>query len=290
MLDRCLLYAIILMGSLLSGCTPLASSTFQGIGASPSSQEASRTNTPKKTATITLTPSVVVEITTPTPYKLIHISSPLKDIDRGELGNLITNPFEQPPPGSDSGHHGVDFSFYRYKGISGIEGLPVLSIIDGQVAAILPDRFPYGNAVIIETPLTWIPDAWQTLLGVPILTPTPGAHILMTCPDNLSDPSWQNQSQSLYILYAHLQQPATLLIGEQVVSGQSIAMVGNTGGSVNPHLHVELRIGPSGVQFSSMSHYRGDTTDEERRNYCVWRVSGIFSLINPLTLLTIPGD
>jgi murein DD-endopeptidase MepM/ murein hydrolase activator NlpD len=280
---------------ILSGCKPVNTITDQALTLTPTSQTIIRTDPPVPTPssapdTITPTPTLVLQTVTPTAYKISLISSPLQGINRDELGSLITNPFEQPLPGSDGGHHGVDFAFYHFKEMDGIEGLPVLSILDGYVSSVLPDRYPYGNAIIIETPLNWMPEAWQKVLGAPVLTATPGTHISMTCPDNLMDPAWSGRAQSAYILYAHLQHPPTLTTGDQVTSGQAIALVGTTGGSVNPHLHVELRVGPSGVLFSSMSHYRGDTTEEERRNYCVWRVSGIFPLINPLILLTLPGN
>jgi len=39
------------------------------------------------------------------------------------------------------------------------------------------------------------------------------------------------------------------------------------------------------MTFPVMGHYTNDVTDEERRLYCIWRVSGAFHPLDPLPLL-----
>ena len=50
------------------------------------------------------------------------------------------------------------------------------------------------------------------------------------------------EGATLYILYAHLEEPSTLQEGNEVVPGQLIGNVGNTGHSTGTHLHFEIRI------------------------------------------------
>ena len=71
----------------------------------------------------------------------------------------------------------------------------------------------------------------------------------------------------------------------RVEGRQRIGEVGTTGRSVNPHLHLETRIGPAGASFTEMAHYDNGATENEMRNYCTWRVSGLYQLLNPLEVI-----
>ena len=54
----------------------------------------------------------------------------------------------------------------------------------------------------------------------------------------------------MYSLYAHMGQSPYVGLGDEVICGQELGTVGITGYDiVNPHLHLETRIGPSGVRF-----------------------------------------
>ena len=93
----------------------------------------------------------------PTPVLLNQICSPLQDETLADLPQIITQPFKMPPLGFDYDHQGVDFSYYRRNGHIGILGLPVYASLAGKVISVLKEKWVYGNAVIIETPLDQIP-------------------------------------------------------------------------------------------------------------------------------------
>jgi murein DD-endopeptidase MepM/ murein hydrolase activator NlpD len=167
-------------------------------------------------------------------------------------------------------------------------GLPVHSVLDGKVAAVIHDRQPYGNAVIVETPLEELPPAWLVRLPVRTYDPTSPLQpsTALTCPAYDYIP--QSGPVSLYLLYAHFEKPSPLAPGGPVSCGDTIGQVGTTGRSVNPHLHFETRLGPSGMSFASIAHYQNDATVEEMRAYCLWRISGAFKPFDPMLLLSIP--
>ena len=191
-----------------------------------------------------------------------------------------------PRPGNDDGHQGVDFSFYRRNERVGIEGLQVFAALEGKVITIIHDRGPYGNAVIIETPLDSLDSDLISQFQLPAMQPTVVPDPRVNCPPGELAFSVDNEKKSLYLLYGHLLNPVSLSIGEEVKCGQPIGLVGNTGYSTNPHLHFETRIGPSGASFDSMAYYTVQSTVSERYNYCVWRVSNLFQLFDPMNLLS----
>jgi murein DD-endopeptidase MepM/ murein hydrolase activator NlpD len=94
----------------------------------------------------------------------------------------------------------------------------------------------------------------------------------------------------LYLLYAHLQVAPDLQLGDQVACGGAIGAIGDSGNALNPHLHLELRIGPQASRFHSMAHYDASATPEEMASYCTWRVSGQYQLIDPLKLLRLSAE
>jgi murein DD-endopeptidase MepM/ murein hydrolase activator NlpD len=195
-----------------------------------------------------------------------EICSPLAVQPLEKISEIITQPFIMPrvmEDGTykDDGHHGVDLGYYTRDGKL-FTGTPVLSAMDGKVAAIIHDRPPYGNMLIVETPFERIPPTLVESQGI-----TPGS--------------------SLFILYAHLQNLQPLEIGQSVTCGQQLAETGLTGFTGGPHLHFETRWGPAGTTFNGMAYYKADTTDEERANYEAWRMSGVFHLFDAMELLTI---
>ena len=196
---------------------------------------------------------------------------------------MIVNPFNPPPEGSDDPHQGIDFAeLYGAQRIA-VSGMQVNAVLPGRVAAVVSDRFPYGNAILIETRLETL--AEEALDILPTGAPTPQRKAALTCPEGIPEPAWDARHRSLYLLYAHMQQPPTLKIGEQVSCGQKIGTIGSSGNALNPHLHLEARLGPAGAEFASMAHYDTRATGEEMHNYCLWRISGHFQLTDPLTIL-----
>jgi murein DD-endopeptidase MepM/ murein hydrolase activator NlpD len=230
-------------------------------------------DTPKSTSTATpALPSIPTENrSSPGGDKLkIGPCSPLAVLSLDEVPAFITQPFIAPGlvhnaehpdwVQRDDGHHGVDIGYYKINGKL-FTGTPVLAALDGKIAALIHDRPPYGNMVIIETPFERIP---------PILT-------VSTIP----------VGNSLYTLYAHLQNLQAFTIGQSVACGQQLAETGLSGATGGPHLHFETRWGLPEQTFQSMAYYRADASAEEMSNYEKWRMSATFHLLDPMQLLKL---
>jgi murein DD-endopeptidase MepM/ murein hydrolase activator NlpD len=166
-------------------------------------------------------------------------------------------------------------------------GLPVYSVLPGKVAAVLPSHNPYGNAIIIETPLDRLPSGWIRALQLPGPVPTVQPAPVMMCSLPTQPPNWDVNKRSLYVLYAHFYQPAIVRAGDNVKCGQQLGGVGTTGMSSNDHLHFEVRVGPSGAIFDSMAYYDISESSQEISTYCEWRISQLFELIDPTKLLSL---
>jgi murein DD-endopeptidase MepM/ murein hydrolase activator NlpD len=95
------------------------------------------------------------------------------------------------------------------------------------------------------------------------------------------------QKRSIYLLYAHMEAPPALEPGGKVLCGQAIGTVGMSGNALNPHLRLELRVAPAGIRLESMAHYDNSATAREMANYCLWRVNGLFQLVNPMQLWSL---
>jgi murein DD-endopeptidase MepM/ murein hydrolase activator NlpD len=162
----------------------------------------------------------------------------------------------------DDGHHGVDLGYYTRDGKL-FTGSPVLAVLDGKIAAVIRNRPPYGNMLILETPFAGIP-AWV-----------------------INSQKIPN-GDSLYTLYAHLQNLQALDLGQSVRCGQQLAQTGLTGFTGGPHLHFETRWGAPNTVFTMMAYYRADAKQEELANYEKWRMSGDFHMFDPLQLLVQP--
>lgn len=272
--------------TLLAACSPPSGRETQPPPAAPLQTALPTQSASPGPAAPTFTPSPVFTAT-PTEIPSLQICSPLADILLSEIGAIISNPYDPPRPGLDDGHHGVDFAFYRYGDKVGMLGWPVQSVTTGIVSSVLPDRPPYGNGIIIETPLTTLTGQQIQELRLPAVVPTLRPPVL-TCPeDSNALPISDDGQRSLYILYAHLNEPSIANVGDTVACGQVIGGVGTTGWSVNEHLHLEIRIGPSAARFDSMAHGITSATDEEMTAYCAWRVSQAFQLIDPLQVLDL---
>ena len=250
-----------------------------------------RTDTPIPSETATITPSpapptptlsatVLVPTVTPGPA----VCSPLEGVEIPDLAALIVNPFAPPRLGSDDPHQGVDISDIDPVYQIALEGRLVQAVMDGKVAGVIIDRFPYGNAIIVEAPLELLPAELGDALQLPTPAPRRQGHPSLTCPENKNPTDWDESHRSLYLIYAHLKEPSLLQVGEAVSCGQALNTIGNSGNSLNPHLHLELRVGPSGASFDSMAHYTGSASIQELHNYCLWRVSETFQLMDPMQL------
>lgn len=201
----------------------------------------------------------------PSPTAILwSFCSPLAEHTLADLPNIVASAYNPPPMGRDERHQGVDFAYYWYNGRESIVGMGVNAALPGRVALAQENRVPYGNAVIVETPLTLLNPLW--LEG---LNPQPG--------------------DSLYTLYAHLRDLPLVQPGEMVACGQPLGVVGDTGGEATGfeivHLHFEMRFGPANQSFERMVFYDTRATLDEMENYRRWRMSGEFRHFDPMHLV-----
>jgi hypothetical protein len=103
----------------------------------------------------------------------VQVCSPLEGIPLANLPELVSNPYAPPPPGSDDPHHGVDLALLDPTTRLALAGHPVQAALPGIVAGAIRERFPYGNAVLVETPLEELPAAWQEVLAPAHASPRP---------------------------------------------------------------------------------------------------------------------
>lgn len=198
----------------------------------------------------------------PTEQPVFRICSPLYNILLEDLPRLVSDGYNPPPRSrADDRHHGIDFAYYHWKGGGPIAGTVVQSVLAGVVAMALEDTFPYGNVVIVETPRQDLPEDLRVALNIP-------------------------EGQSLYLLYAHLQEDSLQVrLGDTVASCQPVGAVGRTGNTDAAHLHLETRLGLLGTTFTGMSAFTDTATDDEKRNYRTWRISGKYQHFDPVRLL-----
>jgi murein DD-endopeptidase MepM/ murein hydrolase activator NlpD len=210
---------------------------------------------------IYFTPSPLPAIT-PDPAPAFKFCSPLEDHSLADLLEIISFPYDPPPVGKDTGHHGVDFAYYRRGERLSILGVPIQSVLPGQVAAVNQNLVPYGFMVIVETLHDQLPVQVIEYLGI-------------------------SPKESLYLLYAHMNEPPLVEEGSLVECGQKLGYVGNTPEewSSAPHLHFEARYGPAGGQFSGMQFYDKRSQVDQMEKYSLWRMSGEYILLDPLALL-----
>lgn len=190
----------------------------------------------------------------------VGLCSPLEGFKLEELSEIMSDDYHPPPPGHDGRHMGVDFAFYRYGGRMDIRDVYIRSILPGKVAGVINDLTPYGNAVIIETRAQDIPEELARVLQV-------------------------NAEQSLYHLYAHMANSPWVDVGQLVSLCHLLGQVGNTGATVQPHLHFETRYGPPDEVLTSLGCCGTDIPEEEQKEYFYWVTSGVFRHFDPMIII-----
>ena len=191
------------------------------------------TSSPAPSITSSLTSTQTPPTKTPlpatnTPVPKAQLCSPLDGLTLAQLPQILVQPFIPPTKGKDDGHTGVDFSYWSRGTRTSMHGLPIYSALPGKVAAVLPNQLPYGNAIIIETPLNNLPSDWMGTLQLPAPIPTVPPAPVMMCTLPVQPANWDVNDRSLYVLYAHLYQPAIVKAGDNVKCGQQIGGVGTT--------------------------------------------------------------
>lgn len=268
--------ALLVFVIIVTGCSSLretASPTATGLPVIRTTEAVTPTTAPSATPQNTSIPASSAE-----PPR--EVCSPLAGYTLQELAGIVVNPYHPPRLGSDDPHQGVDLA--QVDPVNGIAlaGMPVQAVLAGKIAGQAADRFPYGNMIIIETPL----DAALTISSLASIMPTPLPERLppgaLTCPELNVSPA-ASAPRSLYILYGHMQNLPTVSLGDPVSCGQELGTIGESGNALNPHLHVEVRVGPPGQTFPSMAHYDPSADYAEMAAYCLWRVSGVYQTIDP---------
>ncbi len=214
------------------------------------------------------------------------ISSPIEGKSISDLVDMISNPFLPPVEGSDDPHQGVDFSDVDDLTKIALTGKEVQSIIGGQVVSVMSNRFPYGNAILIVSLEENLP---EYLISNILSSKEPfpwDLNTSLTCPEGWKSPPEKQEKLGLYTLYAHLLDTPGQKIGDFVKPGDKIGAIGMSGNALAPHLHVETRYGFITDLSGSMAHYDVSASLEEMSNYCRWRVSGWFRLIDPMQLFS----
>jgi hypothetical protein len=220
--------------------------------------------TPSPSASTALRSTATLEMSAlqPSATPGAWLCSPLEGYSRSELTASISNPFKPPArAGSDDPHQGVDL-------------------------AVSLDRFPYGNAIMVETPLETLPDGWRAQAQLPTPAPTLPPHPALTCPQVDLGLGLNYEKRSLYLLYAHMQSPVAYQLGDAITCGARLGEIGQSGNALNPHVHIETRLGPGGARFQGLAHYETRASAAEMSAYCLWRVSGTFQLVDPMQLLS----
>ncbi|MCW5875164.1 MAG: M23 family metallopeptidase [Anaerolineales bacterium] len=226
------------------------------------------TATPEPTATSVPTALPTPEPTLPptaTAIPTSPICTPLAEHQISALLSLyLTQPFIAPQGANkETGHHGLDFAYYS-GGPSGghINGTPIQSVLDAVVAGAGYNAV-YGYYLVTETPWARLPQGAAGLYGMAA-------------------------GESLYLLYAHLQHPAPFELGEALACAQVLGYVGDSGDRFfvsDPHLHLETRVGASGLRLDPMAYYAIEATEEQKAEYLRWRTSDDFRLADPAALL-----
>ncbi|MEA5079695.1 MAG: M23 family metallopeptidase [Anaerolineaceae bacterium] len=248
--------------------------------------------TPVPTATATLAP-------TPTATQVPLVSggvSPLQGVEISELRLVTSNPFKFKYPyveasGSDYNHTGIDLAFFKFKDFTTVLGHPIEAVLPGKVVEALTDRWPYGNMILIETPLNRLSPEYLAALALPAPYSETEISAHSSCLPDPTRIAWSQTETSLYIVYAHMESPSSFKAGDEVNAGDVIGAVGHSGNAIvgAEHLHLEVRLGPSDAQFGTISDYKPDSTEEERYNYCIWALSEVFQPIDPTTLWSTQG-
>jgi murein DD-endopeptidase MepM/ murein hydrolase activator NlpD len=254
------------------------------------------TQLPTQTETSIVIPTATVNPTATSVPLINGACSPLQGFALNNLNSIISNPYTDKYPFSegpagDKNHPAVDLGFYSTKPIpsyngpelSTDDGLPIQALLPGKVVETVDNLFPYGNMVLVETPLDQLSPDLLAKLNIPDPYSQAELDNRFPCQKDQTTITWSVRSRSLYVLYAHMKSPSTLQKGDLVQCGEVVGAIGATGNSSESieHLHLEIRVGPSDANFRTISDYISSATPDERYNYCIWALSEVFRSIDP---------
>lgn len=273
---------LVLLAVLLSACS---ATTVSDKATPTASSTAAMSPTPSLTATFTASPTQVPNTPTPTQVPFT-VCCPLEDETFESLSLILTKSITLPANfGQDFGHPGLDFAYFQRGDRVSIQGIEVYAILSGTTVLTLDDDYPYGYTIMIETLLDDLPEDLREELMAAYLPVPENVEYTYNCPD-VQTPVLTGE-YSLYHLYAHLEAKPNFTRGDSITCGTKLGTVGNSGWSSNPHLHLETRLGPSGLSFTTMAHYDTTVSVEQLSNYCLWRSSGYYQVVDPFVIFGI---
>jgi len=264
----------------LAGCSRVAGSK------SPTLPTTTETDSPTLAPTISPTATATIPSLTPTTELISQVCSPIHGIDFSELPQIQSFEYKSPDPYRESGHPAIDFGLYHFKDYPFFPNFPVDSIITGKAVLVQQDINPYGNMILIETPLNSMDESLLASIIQPAPLPPSIYSLDERCPVSGPEITWNKENRSLYVLYAHLLEKPDYAPGDLISCGQSIGTAGKSGHAAEEHLHLEIRIGPSNASFSSIAAQGpANITPAQRYNYCIWALSGVFQAVDPAVLV-----
>jgi len=227
---------------------------------------------PSSSASImpSLTPeTAATAVPSNTPIPVTELCSPLLDHSFAELFDYITQPFIAPlGENRETGHHGVDIAYFHRAGDGPhIEGTTIQSVLNGQVAGFGYNPV-YGNYIILESAAQFLPDSVVSLYSI-------------------------EEGQSIYQLFAHMEEPTSFVLGDNVECAMIVGRVSDSGDQFfvsDPHLHFEIRVGPADIQFGPMSFYDTLASEQEKAEYMFWRTDASFALHDPMLLINLAAE
>lgn len=135
-------------------------------------------------------------------------------------------------------------------------GLPIHAVLPGRVIAALPEQFPYGYTIIIETPLSHLNPQWISRLNLPQPLDPPVENPGLDCPPFEVPPVWDFDHLSIYTLYAHMVEPPGLTVGQQAACGDVLGGIATLrmgpcrGGSIVTTISAGWPGAPCGMMMS----------------------------------------
>ncbi len=138
---------------------------------------------------------------------------------------------------------------------------------------------------MIETPMKNLPAVMQAALMEGYLPVPDDVEYQYNCPD-VPTPTLTGE-YSLYHLYAHNEEPPDFAIGDSVTVGSFWAPSGTPAGPATP-ICIWKPVWAVRPGHHHHGALRGGITEEQMSNYCLWRSSGYYQVVDPFDIFISP--